>query len=169
MELATMITLLEDHAVVISSLVGRISEHQARWKPDAENWSILEVINHLYDEEREDFRVRLDFILNRTGEAWPPIDPRGWVNLREYNQRGLAISLQSFLFEREQSLQWLKSLLDINWELTCTTPWGQITAGDMLAAWVAHDVLHLRQLVELHWALTGQAALPFNPQYAGDW
>jgi len=38
-----------------------------------------------------------------------------------------------------------------------------------MAAWVAHDLLHLRQLVELHYAWTVAKAAPYSLQYAGEW
>ena len=41
----------------IRGLVSRVGDEQARWKPSPDQWSILEVINHLYDEERQDFKV----------------------------------------------------------------------------------------------------------------
>ena len=50
--------------MIPSSLFG-FSQEEARVKRNAELWSILEVVCHLYDEEREDFREHLDFILNR--------------------------------------------------------------------------------------------------------
>jgi hypothetical protein len=37
----------------IRGLVGDVSDEQARWKPGPDQWSVLEVVNHLYDEERE--------------------------------------------------------------------------------------------------------------------
>jgi len=42
-------------------------------------------------------------------------------------------------------------------------------AGDMLASWVAHDGLHIRQLVELRRARTETLANPYFIGYAGDW
>jgi hypothetical protein len=48
-------------------------------------------------------------------------------------------------------------------------PFGQISAGDMFASWVAHDLLHIRQLVELHWAYTTRQLQPYNVEYAGGW
>ena len=53
---------LIDNAARIKALCGGVSTDNARWRPGTENWSMLEVINHLYDEEREDFRVRLNLI-----------------------------------------------------------------------------------------------------------
>jgi hypothetical protein len=127
------------------------------------------VVNHLHDEEREDFRLRLDYCLNHPGEAWPRIDPKGWVTQRDYNSRDLEHSLGSFLEERQRSLVWLATLGEPDWNAVQTAPFGEIRTGDMLAAWVAHDLLHLRQLVELHRAYTLQDVSPYDVGYAGEW
>lgn len=154
----------------IAALVAGVSDEQARRRPAPEAWSLLEVVNHLWDEEREDFRVRLNLILHDPAAAWPPIDPKGWVTARGYNDRPLDASVQGFLAERTASLAWLKQLAAPNWDAKVETPWGwSITAGDMLAAWAAHDVLHMRQLVELHWSFTVHLAAPRTTIYAGEW
>ena len=146
-----------------------VSEAQARWKPAPDSWSILEVVSHLYDEEREDFRVRLDYILHHPDQPLPKIDPEGWVTERGYSQRELGPTLDNFMQERQSSLAWLRGLSEINWQALYQTPYGQISAGDMFASWVAHDLLHLRQLVELHWAYTVDQLQPYNVDYAGRW
>ncbi|MBZ0299939.1 MAG: DinB family protein [Anaerolineae bacterium] len=170
MDAEALLDLMRHNTQRIRTLVAGTSDAQARWKPDAETWSILEVINHLDDEERLDFRVRLDHILHQPGQPWPPIDPPGWVTEHRYNERDLDDSLASFLRERQQSLDWLQSLGTPNWSRSETAPWGgTLSAGDMFAAWVAHDTLHLRQLVELHHAYVEQLAAPYHTQYAGDW
>ena len=169
MDLELLIRQMNNHAGAIHSLTLGISDEQARWKPNPEAWSILEVINHLYDEEREDFRVRVDYILYHPDQSWPPINPQGWVLERGYNQRELSQSVDDFLKERQKSLAWLKGLETPNWKTSVKVPFGQFSAGDIFAAWAAHDLLHLRQLVELHWAYTLQAAEPFKVDYAGEW
>ena len=169
MDLETIVGQMAAQARAIEALVRDVSDEQARWKPGAEDWSILEAVNHLYDEEIEDFRAHLDLILHRPDEPWSPIDPQGWVLQRGYNERDLAASLQSFLRAREASLVWLKGLSASDWDAARSRPWGEITAGDMLAAWSAHDLLHLRQLVELHWAYTVRQMEPYQVRYAGDW
>jgi hypothetical protein len=169
MDLEFFTTQMNLHAGSIHSLTLGISAEQACWKPDPEAWSILEVINHLYDEEREDFRVRVDTILHHPERAWPPINPQGWVMERGYNQRELALSVEDFLKERQKSLAWLKGLENPDWKASITMPFGLFSAGDIFAAWVAHDLLHLRQLIELHWAYLLQAAEPYKLNYAGEW
>jgi len=169
MDQKLMIEQLSSHARAIAALVQDVSDEQSRWKPDEGSWSILEVVNHLYDEERLDFRLRLDIILHRPTETAPPIDPQGWVTERGYNQRELSESLKNFLTEREASLAWLRSLDSPDWEQRVPTPWGSISAGDMFTAWVTHDTLHLRQLVELHYAHVVRLGAPYNGEYAGEW
>ena len=164
------ITRLANNAGTIRSLGHGVTAEQARWKLNPPDWSILEVINHLYDEEREDFRQRVDYLLHRPDESWPPIDPQGWVVARHYNQRDFTTSLDNFLQERQQSLNWLRSLTNPRWHgLYDRPPLGSVSAGDMLAAWLAHDLLHLRQLIELHWAYLAQQARPIALDYAGGW
>lgn len=162
-------TQLEQHAQTVYSLTRGISQEQARCKPDAEAWSLLQVINHLYDEERRDFRVRLDIILHRPTEPFPHIDPPRWVVDEKYNERELEASVKNFLDARANSLQWLANLQSPRWDASVTNEFGTVTAGEMFSAWVAHDVLHLRQLVELHYALVRQQAAPYLLEYAGEW
>ena len=153
----------------IQYLLEGVSTEQGPWKPDAETWSLLEVLNHLLDEEKRDFRVRLDITLHRPEELWPPIDPEGWVTAHAYNQQDMASSLQEFLQERESSLTWLRGLTDPDWEAEYEAPFGPIAAGDLFASWVAHDLLHMRQLVELQWAYTTAHTSPYRTLYAGTW
>jgi len=162
-------TQMANHAGAIHSLTLGVSTEQACWKPDPEAWSILEVINHLYDEERLDFRVRVEILLHHPDQPWPPINPQGWVIERGYNQRDLMESVGNFLKERQKSLAWLKGLENPQWHASVMVSFGQFSAGDIFAAWVAHDLLHLRQLVELHWAFLLQTAEPYKLNYAGEW
>jgi len=164
-----LIGQMMNNTKTILNLAQGVSADQARWKPDDDSWSILEVINHLYDEEREDFRVRLDIIFHHPEQPWPVIDPQGWITDRQYNQRDFEESVKDFLTERDKSLFWLQELGLPKWETIYTSPFGQMSAGDMFAAWVGHDLLHIRQLVELHWAYTVRTVKPYRVDYAGDW
>lgn len=169
MNVVRAIEQLGVNAERVRGLVAGVGDEQARWRPDEGSWSILETVTHLHDEEMLDFRVRLDLLLHNPEADWPPIDPQGWVTERNYNQRKLADSLAGYLDEREKSLAWLRSLESPNLESGKPAPWGVMRAGDMLAAWVAHDLLHLRQLVELLYLYEVEMERPYSPQYAGDW
>jgi hypothetical protein len=159
--------IMVENANLVQLLVEDIPIEQARWKPDPDRWSILEVVNHLYDEEREDFRLHLDNILHHPEHSWAPIDPMGWITARKYNDRDLTESLADFLSERQQSLDWLEKLVIPNWESAAQAPWGPIKAGDMFASWVIHDQWHIQQLVRLRRDFSTHLAEPYDVQYAG--
>lgn len=170
MKITYLAQQMSHHAEAIHQMTLNIGDKQARWKPTPDDWSILEVICHLADEEREDFRTRVRWALGGGVEPWHPIDPQGWISSRGYNQRELPVCVADFLAEREASLVWLARLHEPNWNLEYPKPWGgTIRAGDFMAAWVAHDLLHLRQLVELHYAWTTAQTQPYSVQYAGEW
>lgn len=154
---------------VFENLMRGLSVGQARWRPSPDKWSMLEVVNHLYDEEREDFRQRVELVLADPAQPWPPIDPRGWVTSRGYNERELDTSLNNFLAEREKSLAWLGALSEPNWHNSNEGPNGNLRAGDLLASWLAHDFLHIRQLARLHWQYAGAIADPYQTTYGGPW
>jgi len=156
-------------AELIPMLVADMTQAEAQVRPEPESWSALEVICHLYDEEREDFRQRLDIMLHRPQDPLPDIDPQGWITSRQYDQRDLAEMVQKFKAERAQSLVWLKELSAPDWETVYTNQWGSMKAGDMFAAWVAHDNLHMRQLVELRRSRLVNLTAPYDVGYAGDW
>jgi hypothetical protein len=161
---------LAANADAIAALTLGISEAQAHWKPTLGEWSIVEVVNHLADEEREDFRTRLDFTLNRPDVDWPPIDPEGWVVERAYSARTLAESRDRFLAERRASLAWLEDQASAAWGSAHQHPvLGSFTAADVLGAWLAHDSLHIRQLNELQWRLLAERVSRQATDYAGGW
>jgi hypothetical protein len=169
MEFETLYHDLDHGAEIIRALVRGITQTAAQNKPDPQSWSILEVICHLADEEREDFRQRIVITLHRPYEEWPPIDPQGWIVSRKYNERELTEALSDFLAERAKSLVWLKNLQNPNWDAEYTSQFGTMKAGDLLVSWVAHDNLHMRQLVELRRARIAEIAYPYDFAYAGDW
>lgn len=169
MDIHTSITQLTHQADAIRSLSDAISEQQARWRPTPDDWSLLEVVHHLLDEEVGDFRTHLDHVLHHADAPWPRIDPQGWVTERHYNQQSLPDVLARFLAERQASLRWLASLKSADLNAGVAAPWGTLRAGDLLAAWVAHDLLHLRQLTELRFAWTQYQAAPYSADYAGEW
>ena len=160
---------LANSTEMIRALLSSLSQEEARVKLNAESWSILEVTCHLYDEEREDFREHLDFILNRQNTEYHRINPPAWVIERKYNEQDFEAIEEKFFDERKNSLEWLSGLADTDWEITYTSPIGSISAGEMFASWVAHDNLHLRQLVELRRHRIENITKPYDIQYAGDW
>jgi uncharacterized damage-inducible protein DinB len=154
---------------IIVALCADLEDADWRWRPAPGKWSLLEVVNHLADEERDDFRKRLDLLLHHAGTTWPPIDPQSWVEQRHYNDQDPQESLQRFRQERDDSLLWLGNLGAVDWLATYDHPSGPMRAGDLLLSWMIHDDLHARQMMRLHHDRCLATAAPFSAAYAGPW
>ncbi len=155
---------------IIQTVLADIGPNDARWRPADGGWSILEIVNHLADEEVQDFRTRLELTLRGAGEPWPPIDPEGWAVERHYNEQDLKATVDRFVMARRASVSWLRSLEQPDWSKTHEHPkLGCMRAGDILAAWTAHDALHLRQIAKRLYQMTGRDAGEYSTKYAGQW
>jgi hypothetical protein len=155
---------------VIRGLLTAVSEEQSRWKPSPEKWSLLEVINHLADEEVDDFRTRVRLANENPDQEWPAIDPERWAVDRAYNTRDLRESLGRFVRERKVSIAWLSELQEIRWEAAHHHPlFPSIRTGDLIASWLAHDLIHIRQMNRLHYEYLVSQKGSFSTEYAGKW
>lgn len=164
---AHLVARLTAHQDMWRALLSGVDEQAVRRVPPTGGWSLLLLVAHLADEERDDFRARIASTLRDPAAPWPPIDPEGWVTSRRYAERAWPAVLEDFLAERRRSLAWLESLPASDWSLAYEHPRGPIRAGDLLASWVAHDLRHLGQAARLlHGALADDVA-PYSVAYAG--
>jgi hypothetical protein len=169
-DIETVIRQLSANAAAIQALVESLSSDQAQWKPDPETWSMQEVMDHVYNEERIDFRKHLIEMLSDPPQPW------GAFRREEYLATGdCRQALDAFLNEREASIAWLKALHAPDWDVESRATFGPeaevlvIRAGDVLFSWVAHDYLHIRQINELLYAWNEKLAFPYPVMYAGGW
>ncbi|MEM7230180.1 MAG: DinB family protein [Planctomycetota bacterium] len=169
----TMIAMLDAFPAVLRAVVVGLSDAQVRWKPSPGDWSIIEVLRHLEDEEHEDFPPRLRSTLEDPQRKWEPIEPQAWPADRDYANADLAATLDGFASERARTLAWFRGVCergDADWTASYAH-WVQVErcAGDLLAAWVAHDQLHLRQITKRRFQLVAKACEGFTLDYAGEW
>ena len=160
---------LSRHLAVFRDLLEGLGDAETRWKPAPDKWCLLEVVCHLYDEEREDFRARVRHVLATPETPLAPIDPPGWVTSRRYLEQDFATVLQNFLHERDASVDWLWKLIDPPWRNVHDHPKaGPLSAEQFLVNWVAHDMHHIRQINNLrHGYLAGVSQVSLD--YAGPW
>lgn len=155
---------------VLPALVAGLHDDQWRFRPSTGKWSILEIVCHLADEEVEDFRPRLERTLADPIVDWSPIDPAAAAIQRAYQSQSPPGSLARFLDARAHSIEWLDSLRDADWHRAYPHPkLGPLPAGDLLTAWAAHDLLHLRQFTKRLYEQVGVAGGSFSHGYAGTW
>ncbi len=142
-----VISQLKSNTSIFKALLSNIPEEQEIWNPSADKWSLLEIICHLVDEEILDFRTRVETALYPEQKEFIPIDPVGWVQSHQYMQQRFEVKLKQWIEERSRSVEWLISLKSPNWNNYLNHPeLGQLSAGQFLANWLAHDHIHIRQI-----------------------
>lgn len=169
MELSKIVLELKKNHQVIKNLLMDLTEEEFTWKSSPEKWSLLEIICHLYDEEREDFRARLRHVLDELSGDFPSINPPVWVEERKYSEKNYSETLSNFLTERENSIEWLNSLSSPNWDNYYIHPkFGKMTAKMFLSNWLAHDYLHIKQILKVKFEYL-KTTYDEPLSYAGEW
>ena len=170
MNVSNLIDSLERFGRLLPAVVAGISDADSRWKAPDRAWSILEIVCHLADEEEFDFRERIRLTLTDPTIHWPPLDPEGAAVVKRYNEGDLAEAAARFSRLRSESVAWLRSLVNPDWTRTYQHPqFGPFPAGDLFAAWTAHDALHLRQIAKRMYQMSVRDAEEFSTRYAGEW
>jgi hypothetical protein len=167
-DIREIVRQLAANAATIRAQVQGVSDEQAQWSPNAETWSINQVMQHVYNEERIDFCKHLKEMLSDPQQPWARFSPDELVSVGDRRQ-----ALELFLKERDASLAWLESLHSPDWDRAAEIRFGPdnevitLSAGDVLVSWVDHDLAHIRQMVRLLHAWHVKQSAPYSIEYAG--
>jgi hypothetical protein len=152
---------------ILSELLDGLETALWRERPAAAEWSPLEIVCHLRDEEAEDFGTRVRVVV-AGGERFVPIDPERWAVERRYHDADPAAALAAFAERRATNLEFLATVPLDRLRVTVTQPGtGTLSGLDLLAAWVTHDRLHLTQLAATLARLGARRWAPLRADYAG--
>jgi len=169
MDTIYIINELNRNKSVFKNFLENLDDKLIHWKQSETKWSLLEIICHLCDEEKEDFRARVASTLEDPTKEFNPIDPVGWVTSRKYSEEIFEVKLNQFIAEREKSIEFLKNLNMPKWDNYYEHPkFGNMTAKMFFTNWLAHDYLHIRQIIKLKFdylSITTNEKL----NYAGEW
>lgn len=153
-----LLDLLGDRnpVTVQAELVGAVSELTAGLsadelsRPEAPGkWSIIEVVEHLADQELVNgFRLR-----SIIAEDEPPLrgyDQDLWATRLRYGSAGLDLVLDELRVLRERNLRLYRSLSDADLDrVGMHDERGPESARRLRALTAAHDLLHRRQLARI--------------------
>lgn len=169
MDFKQIIQSLENNQGVFAGLLADASAEEYTWRPNPESWCMLQVICHVLDEEREDFKKRMLHCLENPKAPFDPIDPQGWIESRKYMEQNYTQKVNDFLAEREASIAWLKTLDNPPLQnFHEHDHFGKMSAQFFLENWLAHDYLHIRQLLRLKNGYFRSQATE-SVAYAGNW
>jgi DinB superfamily len=152
---------------VLDGLLGGLDVAGWRARPAPKEWAPVEIVCHLRDEEVEDFGARLRVILEG-GASFVPIDPEGWAVERRYAEADGPAALAEFRTRRAASLASLATVAPERLVAAVEhRRLGPLSGLDLVAAWVAHDRLHLAQLAATLARTWTTRWAPLRTDYAG--
>ncbi len=142
------IAVLERTPATLRALLDGLPEEWIRSNEGAGSWNAFDIVGHLIHGEETDWIPRLEIILEH-GES-RPFDPFDrFAQLEKNRDKTLDELLHSFERARSHNLMTLRKL-DLapdQLDRTGTHPeLGQVTARQLLATWVVHDLGHIAQV-----------------------
>lgn len=131
----------------LHGLLAEVKPHQWLQRPDPHEWSILQILCHLWQSEAPAHRARLQAILDRHDPfiaAPPPPGP----DIPPCHDDGYE-ALHCFQREREETIRLLADLTPAQWDRTARhSIFGLTTLLEMAHFTAQHDRLHITQLCQ---------------------
>lgn len=151
----------------LHTLLDGLDVETMRARPAPEEWSPLEILCHLRDEETEDFGARLRAVLVGAASL-TRIDPDRWPEQRGYRVQDAVAALADLEMRRAENLEFLADLDPERLGASISLgKFGPLSALDLLVAWVEHDQLHLTQLTATRARLWADRWPSAKTDYAG--
>ncbi len=142
---------LEGTPKVLRGLLLNLPDTLLHAREITEGWSPREVLVHFLHNERENWSPRLKVFLESGPENGSFVPFNQMPGPDSYTQESIAELLDTFEQERTASIQTLKqsNLGAEDFNRTATHPsLGKVRLGQMLSAWVVHDLNHIHQIVK---------------------
>ena len=135
----------------LTGLLSGLGEEWSEGNEGPETFSPFDVVGHLIDGEETDWIVRAQQIL----QAGPDVTFAPYDRFRHKSMntdRSLSWLLSEFASLRSKNLALLKSwhLKPVDLKRTGIHPsLGRVTLGQLLSAWVVHDLGHIAQVARV--------------------
>jgi len=135
---------------LMADIAAIVEPEVARTRPTPSRWSVLEIVAHLAEVEREVMRVRAQRMVEEDSPLLASYDQVAECEAGRFNERDIHTELQRFAALREENLAWLQRLAPEDWQRKGQhAELGEITLANLLNEWALHDIGHMRQILEI--------------------
>ena len=118
--------------------------------PHPDEWSLVEIVSHLRDVEREVNLSRIQTFLSEDNPFISADDTDVWAAERGYAEQDGERALRDFIAARMDTLAALKNLSDEDWQRSGRHAiFGPVTLQEQLGFMAEHDRVHLRQIYKV--------------------
>lgn len=162
LRLEEAVAVLERTPASLSALLGGLPDTFVRATEGEGTWSPYDVVGHLVHGERADWMERARHVLSGDPRPFTPFDRT--AQFRESEGRSLGDLLAEFAELRGRNVAELSGmdLGDGGLGRTGRHPdFGEVTLGQLLAAWVVHDLDHVAQVARTMAKVYAEAVGPW--------
>lgn len=155
--------VLEQTPHTLDTFLKNLSHDWIYANEGKDTWSAFDVIGHLIHGEKTDWIDRLNKTLSKNDKHFVPFDR--FAQFEESKGKTLHELLAQFKSLREQNLSYLRSLNLTKTDLQNTgihPEFGEVTAQQLLATWVTHDLGHIAQIARVMAKQYAQEAGPWT-------
>lgn len=143
------VAVQRETAAKLAKLVDGASREQLAKRPEADKWSVSEILVHLAEAEVSCF-WRYRQMIEHNGASIIPFDQDLWYKLGDYPSRDPQESLQLFRLMRAANLRMFDHLTAEQWQLGgIHQERGPMTIADLARQMAGHDVNHVAQIEKL--------------------
>ena len=136
-------------AIVWGELQG-MPEPLRRWRPAPGEWCALGVVGHLTEADLRAFLGRIVLLRDEPGAAFAPWDPDLVAASRRDGAKDAQQVVDEFAKVRALGVGVVRDLSPADRARSGRHPdVGELSVGNLLAEWVAHDRAHLAQLGQI--------------------
>ncbi len=141
--------ILTSTPAVLQSLTADLDDRAWKYEPTPDDWSILEIVCHLRDTEREVHKLQLEVLRQERQPFVPRPDAAVWAKQRNYlNENGPA-ALEGLLAARMETLRAVSEVSAAAWEKPARHAiFGPTNFGEVVGFMADHDRLHIQQAWE---------------------
>jgi hypothetical protein len=147
LRLAEAVAVLERTPAAVGALLEGVPETWVRATEGEGTWSPYDVVGHLVSGERTDWMERTRHILSGDPRPFTPFNRT--AQFAESEGKTLGELLATFAELRGRNLAELRDMRLGGGDLRRTgrhPDFGEVTLGQLLAAWVVHDLDHVAQI-----------------------
>lgn len=143
----SILAILKTTPIVLSSITEKLDDSDWKKKPTPTDLSVLELIAHLLDVEKEINFPRIELILSTDDPFIVGVDSDTWVTQRNYLETRTRNVVKDLLLQRNRIISLLSRLSEEDWQRPARHSFfGPTTIFELTKFIAAHDIDHIRQI-----------------------
>ncbi len=141
------LAILRSTPAALDTILSNVSTAASKARPSAGEWSLVEILSHLYDVDKEVNIPRIKELKANPEPFFTAINTDDWADLKNYQANHLSTILPLFIQTRIALIDEILSLDAADWQKTIShTIFGPTSVLEIIKFMAQHDRIHIQQI-----------------------